>query len=200
MPLKDNWNNADDYTAAAANAVAVQCNGHATGKEDKSQKNVPGGYAGLNGSGVVDESYLPGGLKGIEEYDDLVSMPGTGEAGRVYVAKDSGRMYRWAGSAYQVIGTSDIAPVLVASGATTLDRNYRLCVFNGSSPITWTLPVVSGNVGVFMTIKNRGTGTLTVQRQGSDQIWNTSAGTSTTVASDGGVLRVACDGVYWVVV
>jgi hypothetical protein len=200
MPLKDNWVTGQIVGAADMNAVAVQCNGHASDKEDKSQKGVAGGYVPLNGSGVIDDGYLPGGLKGIEEYDDLASMPGTGETGKVYVAKDSGRMYRWGGSAYQLIGGSDVAPVLVASGTTTIGNNYRLAVFNGSGSITWTLPVVSGNVGVFLTIKNRGTGTLTVQRQGSDQIWNTSAGNSVTVSSGGGVLRLACDGVFWVVV
>lgn len=200
MPLKSDWNNADDFTAAAANAVATQCNGHASEKEDKSQKGVAGGYAPLNGAGVIDLAYLPSGTSGAnEEFDELADFPGTGIAGRTYVARDTGRLYRWSGSAYQLIGTSDVAPVLIASGATTLDRNYRLAVFNGSSPITWTLPAVSGSVGLFITIKNRGSGTLTVARQGSDQLWNTSPVNSVTVAGGGASLRLACDGVYWVV-
>ena len=55
--------------------------------------------------------------------------------------------------------------------------------FTGSSPQTWTLPAISGNSGLTLTVKNEGSATLTVQRAGSDQLYTSSAVTSVTIAA-----------------
>lgn len=68
-------------------------------------------------------------------------------------------------------------------------------VFTGSSAKTWTLPAVSGNTGLALTIKNRGSASLTVDAAGSDGIYTTSAVTSTTV-KPGSVLHLVNDGSY----
>ncbi len=47
-------------------------------------------------------------------FDDLASFPGTGTADLLYVARDTGKLYRWSGSAYVVV--SDV-PAHAASHA-----------------------------------------------------------------------------------
>lgn len=87
--------------------------------------------------------------------------------------------------------------VQVASGALSpMTTAHNTFVFTGSSIATWTLPAVSGNAGFEITIKNRGSATLTVQRGGTDGIYTTSAISSTTVTA-GSVLRLVNDAAYW---
>ena len=40
------------------------------------------------------------------EYDKLASFPKTGESGKIYVAQDSNKTYRWSGTAYVEISAS----------------------------------------------------------------------------------------------
>jgi hypothetical protein len=47
---------------------------------------------------------------------------------------------------------------------------------------TWTLPDLGTYIGVTYKIKNAGTGTLTVQRAGADQLYEAAAGNSVTIA------------------
>ena len=42
------------------------------------------------------------------EIDSIDSAPETGEEGKIYVAKDTGKCYRWATTMYVEISTSDI--------------------------------------------------------------------------------------------
>jgi len=77
----------------------------------------------------------------------------------------------------------------------TLTGKYSVNVFTGTTA-TWTLPALSINAGMELWIKSRGSGNLTVQRAGSDQIYTTSAQTSVTVAA-GTVLHLINDGSYW---
>lgn len=91
-------------------------------------------------------------------------------------------------------------PEAVSTSTTTLTLQPTVGVytFTGSSPATWTLPAVSGNKDRQIIIKNRGSATITVQRAGSDQLYTTSAVTSTTVTA-GGWAKFVNDGVYWAV-
>lgn len=89
-------------------------------------------------------------------------------------------------------------PESVSTSTTTLTLNSTVGVytFTGSSPATWTLPTVSGNKDRQIIIKNRGSATITVQRAGSDQLYTTSAVTSTTVTA-GSWAKLVNDSVYW---
>lgn len=91
-------------------------------------------------------------------------------------------------------------PEAVSTSTTTLTLQPTVGVytFTGSSPATWTLPAVSQNQDRQIIIKNRGSATITVQRAGSDQLYTTSAVTSTTVSA-GGWAKLVNDGVYWAV-
>lgn len=83
------------------------------------------------------------------------------------------------------------------SGAITINPYYAVNVFTGSTA-TWTLPAIAGNPGMEVIIKNRGSGNLTVQRAGTDQIYNTSLVTSITIAA-GAAARLINDETYWLV-
>jgi hypothetical protein len=59
----------------------------------------------LDGAGKIPSDYLPSYVDDVVEYDDLAGFPGTGETGKIYVAKDTGYTYRWTGSLYVRIGS-----------------------------------------------------------------------------------------------
>jgi len=69
-----------------------------------SEKGVAGGYVPLNGSGIIDTSYLPSFVDDVLEYADLAAFPATGETGKLYVALDTNFIYRWSGSTYVQVG------------------------------------------------------------------------------------------------
>ena len=58
--------------------------------------------------GVVPANQLPSYVDDVLEFANLASFPVTGESGKVYVAIDTKKTYRWSGSTYVQIG-SDLA-------------------------------------------------------------------------------------------
>lgn len=73
------------------------------GKQDTSARNQPNGYAGLDSSGQIAASQLPSYVDDVIEGANLAAFPGTGEGGKIYVALDTNKTYRWSGSTYVVI-------------------------------------------------------------------------------------------------
>ena len=73
---------ADDAEAAAAEAEATLAN-----------------KANLI-DGKVPQSELPAYVDDVLEYADFASFPATGETGKVYIAIDTNKSYRWSGSIY----------------------------------------------------------------------------------------------------
>lgn len=66
----------------------------------------PDGIAGLDSDGKVPSSQLPSYVDDVLEYDNQSAFPKTGESGKIYVAKDTNKTYRWSGSAYVEISQS----------------------------------------------------------------------------------------------
>lgn len=88
--------------------------------------------------------------------------------------------------------------VSVQAGATvTLARSASVYVNNGAAT-TWTLPALANNTGLTYRIKNRGSGAITLQRAGTDQLYDTAAVNSITIAA-GASTTVINDGTFWVV-
>lgn len=56
--------------------------------------------------GKVPASQLPSYVDDVLEYANIGSFPGTGESGKIYVALDTNKTYRWSGSAYVEISAS----------------------------------------------------------------------------------------------
>jgi hypothetical protein len=56
--------------------------------------------------GKVPASQLPSYVDDVLEYANLAAFPGTGESGKIYVALDTNKVYRWSGSTYIEISSS----------------------------------------------------------------------------------------------
>ena len=70
------------------------------------QKGLAGGVATLGTDGKVPSTQLPSYVDDVLEYDNSDSFPATGETGKIYVAKDTNKTYRWSGSQYTEISAS----------------------------------------------------------------------------------------------
>ena len=106
-----------------------------TNTEDKLGK--PGGIATLDPDGKVPSSQLPSYVDDVIEVATLDELPATGEAGKIYVTKDTNLTYRWSGSKYVEISaslalgeTSSTAYAGDKGKATTDSLNAHLADFN----------------------------------------------------------------------
>ena len=88
--------------------------------EKTANKGVANGYASLDVSGLVPASQLPSYVDDVLEFADLASFPGTGETGKIYVAIDTGKTYRWTGSVYAEVSAGPADTDALAEGATNL--------------------------------------------------------------------------------
>lgn len=87
-----------------------------------SQKGVPNGVATLDEMGFVPASQLPSFVEDVVVFDDLESFPEEGESGKIYVARDTNVIYRWAasGSMYVEIAASPGSTDSVTEGTINL--------------------------------------------------------------------------------
>ena len=86
----------------------------------KSEKGQPNGYASLDAAGLVPTTQLPAYVDDVLEFDNLASFPAIGEAGKIYVAKDTNKTYRWSGSVYIYITSGAVDSVAGKTGVVTL--------------------------------------------------------------------------------
>lgn len=83
-------------------------------------RGVANGVATLDGSGLVPTAQLPGFVDDVLEFANLAGFPGTGTTGKMYVAIDTGKVYRWTGSVYVEISASPGTTDAVPEGSTNL--------------------------------------------------------------------------------
>jgi len=83
-------------------------------------KGQPNGFAELDENGKVPSAQLPGYVDDVEEYADLASFPEEGMAGKLYVAQDTNKVYRWSGTVYIEIAGSPGSTDAVPEGAINL--------------------------------------------------------------------------------
>ena len=57
-------------------------------------------------TGTIPQSILPSYVDDVLEYTNLAAFPKTGESGKIYVADDTNKTYRWSGTAYVEISAS----------------------------------------------------------------------------------------------
>lgn len=88
-------------------------------------KGQANGLATLDEAGKVPPSQLPSFVDDVLEYDSLSAFPTTGETGKVYVAKDTNKTYRWSGTQYTTIG-GDLALGETSSTAFAGDRGKAI--------------------------------------------------------------------------
>ncbi|NBP16742.1 hypothetical protein EBU95_20540, partial [bacterium] len=87
------------------------------------QVGVANGVASLDSSGLVPAAQLPSYVDDVLEYTNLAGFPATGETGKIYVAKDTNKTYRWSGSAYIYITSGAVDSVAGKTGVVTLTKS-----------------------------------------------------------------------------
>lgn len=65
------------------------------------------GVATLDGGGKVPSTQLPSYVDDVLEYANLAALPASGETGKIYITLDSNKVYRWSGSVYVEISSSN---------------------------------------------------------------------------------------------
>lgn len=104
-------------------ATVQQLNDGLDLKIDSSTIGEPDGVAPLGPDGKVSSNFLPSYVDDVSEYADLASLPLTGETGKIYVALDTGKTYRWSGSAYFEVSPSEVISVNGNTGVVNLDTD-----------------------------------------------------------------------------
>lgn len=143
-------------------------------------KGAANGVAELDSTGKVPSSQLPSFVDDVLEYDKQSSFPTTGEAGKIYIAKDTNKTYRWSGSAYVEISAS-LALGETSSTAYRGDRGktaYDHSQLTSGNPHNVTKSDVGlGNVGNFKAVSTVASQGLT-DTEKSNARANIGAGTS----------------------
>lgn len=78
------------------------------------------GVATLDGNGKVPTTQLPSFVDDILEFTTLTAFPTTGETGKIYVALDTNKTYRWSGTTYVFITSGAVDSVAGKTGVITL--------------------------------------------------------------------------------
>lgn len=104
------------------------------------------GLAGLDGTGKVPSSQLPSYVDDVVEYTNLAAFPATGEAGKIYIAKDTNITYRWPGSAPYVEISASLA--LGTTSSTAYRGDHGLTAYNHVTVTTNPHGVTKSQVGL----------------------------------------------------
>ena len=93
-----------------------------------------------NSSGTISASRLPSYVDDVLEFATLAGFPGTGETGKIYIAQNTNKTYRWTGSVYIEISsaaTADEALKLTTPRTISItgDATYSVS-FDGSANVS----------------------------------------------------------------
>lgn len=99
-------------------------------------------------SGLIPASQLPSYVDDVLSFPDLVSFPSLGEDGKIYIAEDVNKTYRWSGSSYVEIGGGGVALGETSSTAYRGDRGkiaYDHSLSQGNPHNTTTSEITEGS-------------------------------------------------------
>lgn len=111
-----------DNTSDANKPISTATQTALNAKENTANKGVANGYAGLDAAGKVPANQLPSYVDDVLEFANLAGFPATGETGKIYVALDTNKTYRWSGSAYVYITSGAVDSVAGKTGAVVLAK------------------------------------------------------------------------------
>ena len=105
------------------------------------QKGMANGVATLDSAGIIPANQLPSYVDDVLEFATLANFPSVGEAGKIYIAIETSKTYRWTGAVYVAIGGAEAADtalrlftartISISDGATGTATQ-----FDGSANIT----------------------------------------------------------------
>jgi hypothetical protein len=112
-----------------------------------SEKGAVNGVATLDDSGKVPATQLPSYVDDVVEAANLAAFPATGETGKIYVALDTNKTYRWSGSTYVFITSGAVDSVAGKTGVVTLAKgDVGLGNVENKSSLTIRSEITSTNV------------------------------------------------------
>jgi hypothetical protein len=138
-------------------------------------------------TGTIDAARLPSYVDDVIEAANLASFPATGETGKIYVALDTNKTYRWSGSAYVYITSGAVDSVAGKTGVVTLVKaDVGLGSVENKSSATIRSEITDGNV----------TGALgfTPYNATNPSGYTTNTGTVTSVGGTGTVSGLTLSG------
>ena len=115
MAVSGNWSTPVYSVGSALDILA-------SSKIPTSQKGAANGVAPLDGSAKISSTYLPSYVDDVLEYSSLAAFPVTGETGKIYIALDTNKCYRWSGSTYIYITSGAVDSVNGKTGVVVLTK------------------------------------------------------------------------------
>ena len=168
--------------------AATLDNYNASDLEKIANKNQVNGYAGLDAAGKVANAQLPSYVDDVTEYANFASFPATGESGKIYVAIDTGDVYRWGGSSY----------VQINDAVTSADQATRLATARNialTGPITGTASfdgTADANISTTLDLSSKSTNDLS---EGSN-LYYTDTRARSSVSATGSIAYNSGTGVF----
>jgi hypothetical protein len=107
-------------TAGTYTKVTTDAKGRVTSGTTLATSDIPSLDASKITSGTIDAARLPSYVDDVIEGANLAAFPVTGETGKIYVALDTNKTYRWSGSAYVYITSGAVDSVAGKTGVVTL--------------------------------------------------------------------------------
>jgi hypothetical protein len=107
-------------TAGTYTKVTTDAKGRVTSGTTLAATDIPNIDASKITSGTIDAARLPSYVDDVVEGANLAAFPATGETGKIYVALDTNKSYRWSGSAYVYITSGAVDSVAGKTGVVTL--------------------------------------------------------------------------------
>jgi hypothetical protein len=134
-------------TAGTYTKTTVDAKGRVTSGTTLSASDIPALDASKITTGVFDAARLPSYVDDVLEYANLAGFPASGETGKIYVALDTNKTYRWSGSAYVYITSGAVDSVAGKTGVVTLTSNdVGLGLVENKSSATIRGEITSTNV------------------------------------------------------
>lgn len=116
-------------TAGTYTKVTTDAYGRVTTGNTLAASDIPSLDASKITSGTIDAARLPSYVDDVLEYANLAAFPATGESGKIYIALDTNKTYRWSGSAYVYI-TSGAVDSVQAGNAITVSATTGVVTVN----------------------------------------------------------------------
>jgi hypothetical protein len=134
-------------TAGTYTKVTTDSKGRVTSGTTLAAGDIPNLDAAKITSGVIDAARLPSYVDDVVEAANLSSFPATGETGKIYVALDTNKVYRWSGTVYVYITSGAVDSVAGKTGVVTLVAgDVGLGNVENKSSATIRSEITSGNV------------------------------------------------------
>jgi hypothetical protein len=109
-------------TAGTYTKVTTDAKGRITSGTTLAAADIPNLDATKITSGTIDAARLPSYVDDVVEFANLAAFPATGETGKLYVALDTNKVYRWSGTTYIFITSGAVDSVAGKTGVVTLVR------------------------------------------------------------------------------